>query len=957
MDGVNVEDLEGPCDKADSLPFQVVCKMLDKSERMRQEKKRGRAAVIISPTFIDKFEKQTIFPIMRLLMPNLDSRKYGMKRNTLGKAIIVAMGADAAQAHKILNYKQEERHFYGTIESVHSQYMGDIKNPHALTVKKVNDWLDGLAKIGEIQQNQNELFSDICNQTTSSQFKYIIRIICKEMNGVGFGRDPALDALHPDAVAQFATNLDFRLLCALTKDRSIRLTAEVKFGQNFRPMLCFRAPEINRCLRGFEDKPFYIEDKLDGERMMVHFDKANPQNTQLHSRGGGDYFTRHGYVAALVPYFQECIKVDKCILDGEVLHWDNETKKYVPFGTNKTVAAMCANLVSQGKDVDSRNEWLCFVAFDILYAESSSVPGIVQGSLTPLQFHKRRQILENAIAPIPHKLEIIDQRKIQSTDGKLRQREIESAIQKVVERRGEGLVLKCIDSAYVLDGRNQTDWVKLKPDYVDALNDSLDLIILGGYYGEGYARRSGVSSFLLGVVMNPEAKEPEFRTVGKVSSGLKVDELNSLRSLLEPDKKENVVPTWILDWNPKGDDVPKYYYDPPRIILSVKGSELQTSDKFSAGMTIRFPRIKSVREDKDLHGCMTFVDLQEMFNEKEGGMVRKPTKKRMRSTNEAKKRKRQEIETLTIANREAIHDYPKYSKLFENKRIFVLQFEDLTEPITVCTKNKAVKYEITSRAKLLGMLKANGAQVFDMLPKNIDVRIAPPGFLPQQNTASKRFLDSFKAQDGQDMVFFDWVVRCIENERYSDPVFKDYLIVSKETIQENKDFYDKYGDHLIQPAGFQNLFILLNNARKMLETGSTESRREQESKILDALLRHPDRPLLTPHSCLLGLMLYFDKYKEPKTDCSQEQSYHDNYAYSKLNSAESFAKLYCAKISDVFDESVTYVIADPQTSGRLEKFSSIRDNVRVVSFAWIYAVIDSGDFWGAKPPLDWLIRA
>ena len=28
-------------------------------------------------------------------------------------------------------------------------------------------------------------------------------------------------------------------------------------------------------------------------------------------------------------------------------------------------------------------------------------------------------------------------------------------------------------------------WIKIKPEYVDSLSDQLDVLIIGGYYGEG----------------------------------------------------------------------------------------------------------------------------------------------------------------------------------------------------------------------------------------------------------------------------------------------------------------------------------------------------------------------------------------------------------------------------------------------------------------------------------------
>lgn len=62
-------------------------------------------------------------------------------------------------------------------------------------------------------------------------------------------------------------------------------------------------------------------------------------------------------------------------------------------------------------------------------------------------------------------------------------------------------------------------WLKLKPEYVDALGDDLDLIILGGEYGSGRRRGGMISHFLLGVAdtpKNPGDRPDKFLTFGKV---------------------------------------------------------------------------------------------------------------------------------------------------------------------------------------------------------------------------------------------------------------------------------------------------------------------------------------------------------------------------------------------------------------------------------------------------------
>jgi ATP-dependent DNA ligase len=67
-------------------------------------------------------------------------------------------------------------------------------------------------------------------------------------------------------------------------------------------------------------------------------------------------------------------------------------------------------------------------------------------------------------------------------------------------------MLKDPDSYYVPKERG-ANWIKLKGDYIDGLTDTLDAIILGGYYGDlSYRLGQGnhwtdqITCFLVGVI-------------------------------------------------------------------------------------------------------------------------------------------------------------------------------------------------------------------------------------------------------------------------------------------------------------------------------------------------------------------------------------------------------------------------------------------------------------------------
>ena len=83
-----------------------------------------------------------------------------------------------------------------------------------------------------------------------------------------------------------------------------------------------------------------------------------------------------------------------------------------------------------------------------------------------------------------------------------------------MERNEEGIMIKDPDSLYVPKER-ANNWIKLKGDYIDGLTDTLDLIILGGYYGSASYRAQGthwsdrVTTFLMGVIDKIDDENPK----------------------------------------------------------------------------------------------------------------------------------------------------------------------------------------------------------------------------------------------------------------------------------------------------------------------------------------------------------------------------------------------------------------------------------------------------------------
>jgi DNA ligase 4 len=122
-------------------------------------------------------------------------------------------------------------------------------------------------------------------------------------------------------------------------------------------MLCKRpAKTLEHTVKAMGGTEFFIEEKLDGERMQLH--KRGNEYFYC-SRKGKDYtylYGKHVGTGSLTPYIAKAFdeRVDEyvlscqpghseydffsIILDGEMLVWDPVSKRNLPFGTLKTHA-------------------------------------------------------------------------------------------------------------------------------------------------------------------------------------------------------------------------------------------------------------------------------------------------------------------------------------------------------------------------------------------------------------------------------------------------------------------------------------------------------------------------------------------------------------------------------------------------------------------------------------------
>ncbi|KAG8751329.1 DNA ligase (ATP), partial [Ceratobasidium sp. 423] len=547
---------------------------------------------------------------------------------------------------------------------------------------------------------------------------------------------------------------------------------DVTLWTPFQPMLCKRSKTLVdavKLIQGHMEKPaskdssrqFVIEEKLDGERMQLH----KRGNAYFYSsRKGTDYthlYGAHVGIGSLTPYIHSAFddRIEDCILDGEMMVWDPMLDKYLAFGTLKTAAA---DILGKADTRDDDSPRPCFKVFDILLLRNPSNPAPKIFSNTPLSV--RRKVLKQVFKPVQGRFELATQSFGSGV------KDVETALEKIVEERGEGLVLKAPESPYVLAGR-EAFWVKVKPEYMDSMSDSVDVLVVAGSWGSG--RRGGKVSSLICAVRDDYSRAGVsetglnvYATFVRVGTGLSIEDYDwvNKKKWIRMDKK---APPPHLKVSPSGqsDDKGDVYLDPE----DVKAASITTTDEYGTNLTMRFPRCKAIRRDLAVDDCLTWSELREL----QGG-------KRKENDDKQGNPKRRKIggrkpTTLSLSHQATdVKEVEVISDLFEDMRFLVIP--DLTSN------------NIVSKAVVEKLIHQHGGDFTQVMQGDNTLTVIYGGtkLIPQVKRIMKR--------EDMDILKPQWLTDSIEKGRLVPLQAKYYFFATKEAQED--DAYNMGNDEI-----------------------------------------------------------------------------------------------------------------------------------------------------------------
>ena len=364
-------------------------------------------------------------------------------------------------------------------------------------------------------------------------------------------------------------------------------------GIPLKPMLAHPTKSLTQVLDRFENLAFSCEFKYDGERAQIH--RLADGKCFIYSRNSENMSQKYPDVMEKLSLIVR--EAESFILDCEVVAWDASVGRILPFQILST---------RKRKDVqiDSVQVQVVLFAFDLLYLNGES---LLRKSL-----RERRNLLRSHFQEVPNELYFA--KSIDSTSVE----DIQIFLDEAVQSSCEGLMVKTLDvDASYEPSKRSRNWLKVKKDYLDGIGDSLDLVVMGGYFGKG-KRTGGYGGFLLGCY---DPDNEEYQVICKLGTGFTEADLERMTIELKPH---------VLVGGPKsyyryGESVkPDVWFD-SICVWEVKAADFSISPVYTAawgiiesnkGISLRFPRfIRDRTGEKGPEDATTSQQVAELYEQ------------------------------------------------------------------------------------------------------------------------------------------------------------------------------------------------------------------------------------------------------------------------------------------------------------------------------------------------------
>jgi len=446
---------------------------------------------------------------------------------------------------------------------------------------------------GSVEKKRSP-FAALLKQVDPVSAKHLVRIALGRLR-LGIGDPTVLDALsfakkgdkslRPVLEAAYNRVSDLGLIARTfwSGGETAVDALKVTVGRPIRSQLAERLPNPEAVIKKLG--LVAVQPKYDGIRVQIH---KKGSTVRVFSRNLEDYTLMFSELTAAA----HALKDETLILDGEAIAYSKELEEYLPFQLT------ASRRRQHGIEQAAKDLPLVAFVFDILYRNGRD--------LTDLPYEERLALVDEVIAGSA----VLLPAPIIKTDS------VEVLTKTLLDNISQGLegvVVKRPDSKYQAGARN-FNWVKLKRHTSGELNDTVDLVLLGYYFGKGKRAEFGVGALLAGVY---DAEKDRFATITKLGTGLSDVEWRQIHE--RADKLQ-------VDHRPARVDsilTPDVWLE-PEVVVEVMADEITPSPRHTAGkagedepgFALRFPRVVSFRgADKRPEDATTVKEIAQLFRQ------------------------------------------------------------------------------------------------------------------------------------------------------------------------------------------------------------------------------------------------------------------------------------------------------------------------------------------------------
>lgn len=581
------------------MKFSVLAETFEKMEKTAKRLELTDHLVDLFKSTPPELIAKVVYLIQGKLRPDFEGIEIGIAEKLVIRAVHRSTAIEAKKIEESYRKDGDLGHAVSKlIEQKTQTTLFDATEEQSQTVQWVYDSLFKIAELegsgkNVIDKKMNYIAS-LLNNVDPISGKFIIKILIGTMR-LGVADNTILDAL---SIAYTGTKENrgkienaYNVSSDLGKVAEIAAKDGLKGIEQFkvivfnpiRPMLADRVKSEQEAIEKMGGK-FAAEFKLDGERVQVHLDN-----------GRVDLFSRRlenvkRYYPDIVENIPKALKVQNAILEAEAVAINEDTGEFLPF----------QELMHRRRKYNVDKAVLQYPItvnfFDVLYSDGKSC--------LDLGYEDRREMLKKIVSEDDF-IKIIPQKIVTSES------EIEDFLENSINSGCEGLMLKDLKAPYRA-GMRGSNWLKLKREYRNELGDSLDLVVIGAFFGRG--RRTGKYGTLLLATYNDD--EDIFPSICKVGTGFTDENLDQFYQILS-----NKV---TLKKNPRiKSEMEADVWFEPELVIEIVASEITLSPihktaqdviRKGSGLALRFPKFTGkIRMEKSPENASTDQEVISLY--------------------------------------------------------------------------------------------------------------------------------------------------------------------------------------------------------------------------------------------------------------------------------------------------------------------------------------------------------